>query len=98
MVKISKIETYSLLIPDFDSDACSSAQDNFVVKIYADNGLYGIGESDTNPWKSTTIEWTETTSPPLGHGNFEKIPVVFRGPYEYSVEGSDEDYCPQTEE
>ena len=50
MVKISKIETYSLLIPDFDSDACSSAQDNFVVKIYADNGLYGIGESDTNPW------------------------------------------------
>ena len=50
MVKISKIETYSLLIPDFDSDACSSAQDNFVVKIYADNGLYGIGETDTNPW------------------------------------------------
>ncbi len=49
-VKISKIETYSLLIPDFDSDACSSAQDNFVIKIFADNGLYGIGETDTNPW------------------------------------------------
>ena len=55
-------------------------------------------ESDTNPWKATTIEWTETTSPPLGHGNFEKIPSVFRGPYEYSVEGHDKDYCPQTEE
>ncbi len=49
-MKISKIETYSLLIPDFDSDACSSAQDNFVIKIFADNGLYGIGETDTNPW------------------------------------------------
>ncbi len=49
-MKISKIETYSLLIPDFDSDACSSAQDNFVVKIFADNGMYGVGETDTNPW------------------------------------------------
>ncbi len=55
-------------------------------------------ESDTNPWKSTTIEWTDTTSPPLGHGNFETIPSVFRGPYEYSVEGRDEDYWPQSEE
>ena len=44
-MKISKIETYSLIVPDFDSDACSSAQDNFVVKILADNGLYGIGET-----------------------------------------------------
>ena len=55
-------------------------------------------ESDTNPWKATTIEWTDTTSPPLGHGNFEVIPSVYRGPYEYSVEGHDKDYCPQTEE
>ena len=55
-------------------------------------------ESETNPWKSTTIDWTETTSPPLGHGNFEKIPTVFRGAYEYSVEGHNKDYYPQTEE
>jgi len=55
-------------------------------------------ESDTNPWKATTIEWTETTSPPLGHGNFEVIPKVYRGPYEYSVEGHSKDYYPQTEE
>ena len=31
LMKISKIETFSLLIPDFDSAACSSAQDNLVV-------------------------------------------------------------------
>ena len=55
-------------------------------------------ENDTNPWKSTTIEWTDTTSPPLGHGNFEVIPTVYRGAYEYSVEGRDKDYYPQTEE
>ena len=55
-------------------------------------------ETDTNPWKATTIEWTETTSPPLGHGNFETIPSVYRGPYEYSVDGHEKDYCPQTEE
>ena len=54
-MKISKIETYSLIVPDFDSDACSSAQDNFVVKILADNGLYGIGETDTNPWGTKAI-------------------------------------------
>ena len=51
---------------------------------------------DSNPWRATTIEWTDATSPPLGHGNFEKEPVVYRGPYEYSVPGEKEDYTPQT--
>ncbi|MBO46025.1 MAG: cytochrome c oxidase subunit I, partial [Planctomycetes bacterium] len=46
-----------------------------------------------NPWKSNTLEWT-TTSPP-GHGNFAKLPEVYRGPYEYSVPGRKEDYWPQ---
>jgi len=55
-------------------------------------------ETDPNPWKATTIEWTDATSPPLGHGNFEVIPSVYRGAYEYSVEGRDKDYYPQTEE
>ena len=54
--------------------------------------------ANPNPWEATTIEWTDTTSPPLGHGNFETIPSVFRGPYEYSVEGRDEDYWLQSEE
>ncbi len=51
---------------------------------------------DPNPWKATTIEWTDTTSPPLGHGNFETIPEVYRDPYEYSVPGEDEDFIPQS--
>tara|TARA_B100000029_G_scaffold457084_1_gene485545 strand:- start:811 stop:2559 length:1749 start_codon:yes stop_codon:yes gene_type:complete len=52
---------------------------------------------DPNPWNATTIEWTDTTSPPLGHGNFEKAPIVHRGPYEYSVPGETNDFTPQTQ-
>ncbi|MFT4604641.1 MAG: cytochrome c oxidase subunit 1 [Rhodothermales bacterium] len=48
-----------------------------------------------NPWDATTIEWTATTSPPMGHGNFETVPTVYRGPYEYSVPGHDTDFYPQ---
>ena len=48
-----------------------------------------------NPWKATTLEWSAATSPPLGHGNFETVPEVFRGPYEYSVPGASKDYVPQ---
>jgi len=49
---------------------------------------------DSNPWQATTLEW-QTSSPPP-HENFEKAPVVYRGPYEYSLPGHKDDYCPQT--
>ena len=39
-----------MLVPDYDSQACSSAQDDIVVKILTDEGIVGIGETDTNPW------------------------------------------------
>jgi cytochrome c oxidase subunit 1 len=51
-----------------------------------------VGE---NPWDGTTLEWA-TPSPP-GHGNFLKEPVVYRGPYEYSVPGASRDFTPQFE-
>jgi len=46
-----------------------------------------------NPWNATTLEWT-VPSPP-GHGNFEKTPFVYHGPYEYSVPGMEKDFLPQ---
>ena len=46
-----------------------------------------------NPWQGTTLEWATPTPPP--HGNFTEIPVVARGPYEYSVPGADADFTPQ---
>ena len=52
---------------------------------------------EANPWNATTLDWTATTSPPLGHGNFEVVPTVYRGPYEYSVPGADKDFTPQNE-
>ena len=48
-----------------------------------------------NPWQATTLEWAAPTPPP--HGNFEKEPVVYRGPYEYSVPGASKDFSPQNE-
>ncbi len=46
-----------------------------------------------NPWQATTLEWATPTPPP--HGNFLQEPVVYRGPYEYSVPGKKEDFSPQ---
>jgi cytochrome c oxidase subunit 1 len=48
-----------------------------------------------NPWDATTLEWS-APSPP-GHGNFLTEPVVYRGPYEYSVPGAAKDFSPQFE-
>ncbi len=64
------------------------------------NFFYSIkkGEKvDDNVWEATTLEWTATTSPPLGHGNFEVLPQVYRGPYEYSVPGAASDFIPQND-
>ncbi len=46
-----------------------------------------------NPWNATTLEWAAPSPPP--HGNFDTVPVVYCGPYEYSVPGRKEDFCPQ---
>jgi cytochrome c oxidase subunit 1 len=49
-----------------------------------------------NPWDATTLEWATPTPP--GHGNFDKEPIVYRGPYEYSVPGALKDFTPQNQE
>jgi L-alanine-DL-glutamate epimerase-like enolase superfamily enzyme len=49
-MKITKIDCHVLLIPDYDAQACSSAQDDLIVEVHTDEGLVGIGETDTNPW------------------------------------------------
>jgi len=59
--------------------------------------LLGKKTGEDNPWQATTLDWSATTSPPLGHGNFEVVPTVYRGPYEYSVPGADKDFTPQNE-
>ncbi|MEZ5317496.1 MAG: cbb3-type cytochrome c oxidase subunit I [Vicinamibacterales bacterium] len=46
-----------------------------------------------NPWEATTLEW-QTTSPPPAE-NFVTLPVVRRGPYDYSPPGGPADFQPQ---
>jgi len=46
-----------------------------------------------NPWRANTLEWLAPSPPP--HGNFAELPVVYRGPYEYSTEDREEDFWPQ---
>ena len=70
------------------------AQIFFIVNMII--SLFSKKTGEKNPWGATTLDWTDTTSPPLGHGNFEIVPKVYRGPYEYSVPGDEEDFTPQS--
>jgi cytochrome c oxidase subunit 1 len=51
--------------------------------------------AEANHWKANTLEWANTPSPPP-HENFEVIPTVYRGPYEYSSPLVKEDWLPQS--
>jgi heme/copper-type cytochrome/quinol oxidase subunit 1 len=51
--------------------------------------------SPNNPWEATTLEWVDAPTPPP-HGNFEKVPLVYHGPYEYSSPLVEEDWLAQT--
>lgn len=54
-------------------------------------------KASANPFDSNTLDWTAAPSPP-GHGNFNPMPRVYRGPYEYGVmPGRDKDFWPQNE-
>ena len=55
--------------------------------------LFGGRRAERNPWQANTLEWVAPT--PTPHGNFDTIPTVYRGPYEYSSPEVPEDYLPQ---
>jgi cytochrome c oxidase subunit 1 len=79
-----------------------AAQVPFLINFFYNAILALLGRrneiANQNPWHATTLEWAATTSPPLGHGNFVELPVVYRGPYEYSVPGAANDWIPQHHE
>ncbi len=57
-------------------------------------GLFAGAKAPVNPWNANTLEWTAPSPPP--HGNWgATLPVVYRGPYEYSSPEVAEDYLPQ---
>lgn len=67
------------------------AQIPFIVNFFG--SLFRGEKADQNPWHATTLEWTAPSPPP--HGNFVTPPVVYRGPYEYSVQQGQRDYVLQ---
>lgn len=50
-----------------------------------------------NPWQATTLEWSAAPSPPISHGNFIEIPVVYHDAYQYGVPGIEKGYVAQNE-
>ena len=83
MAKMSTMGAYGLAL----------AQIPFILNFV---GSYFAGKkASDNPWDATTLEWATPSPPP--HGNFTKPVACYRGPYEYSVPGSDKDFTPQFE-
>jgi cytochrome c oxidase subunit 1 len=39
-----------------------------------------------NPWRAHTLEWQVSSPPPIF--NFDEVPTVVGGPYEYGVPGA----------
>ena len=76
----------------FSAWGLALAQVFFIVNFFV--SLKKGEKVEDNPWQGTTLEWA-TTSPPLGHGNFEGPVAVYRGPYEYSVPRAKRDFSPQ---
>jgi cytochrome c oxidase subunit 1 len=51
---------------------------NFVMSM-----LFWRERETGNPWRSRSLEWQLSSPPPPG--NFERVPVVLSGPYDYGV-------------
>jgi cytochrome c oxidase subunit I len=52
-----------------------------VMLFYLVHSLYKGKIAGNNPWGGLTLEW-QTASPPIQH-NFEEIPTITHGPYDY---------------
>ena len=63
----------------------------FVINLFW--SLFAGRRAEANPWQANTLEWRTASPPP--HHNFDAIPVVQRGPYDYSLPSGSEDWLPQ---
>ena len=87
LIPLHKFMTYAAFFT-------TAAQFIFVINLFW--SMWKGPKANDNPWESTTLEWTTASPPP--HDNFGgKTPVVYHGPYEYSVPGAPKDYVMQTD-
>jgi len=75
--------------------ACIMGFTQFLLIVNVVWSLWKGPRAGKNPWQANTLEWTATSPPP--HGNFSTPPVVYRGPYEYSVPQWETDFLPQNQ-
>jgi cytochrome c oxidase subunit I len=57
--------------------------------IFVDNMVSswrGGPRAAANPWRALTLEWQVSSPPPIF--NFDSVPTVVGGPYEYGVPGA----------
>ena len=70
----------------------------FTQLIFMANFVYSAvkgAKATQNPWKVNTLEWTAAPTPTI-HGNFpDRVPRVYRGPYEYASPEVEEDWLAQ---
>jgi len=71
------------------------AQVVFLVNLL--HSMFKGKKAEANPWRAATLEWS-IPSPAPNH-NFDKIPTVYRWPYEFAGNGSADakDWVGQTE-
>jgi cytochrome c oxidase subunit 1 len=74
---------WNLMISLF-SFVLGAAQLIFVYNMFV-SWRYGP-KAGSNPWRAKTIEWLVTSPPPVF--NFDEIPRVVGGPYEFGVPGA----------
>ncbi|MBI1966774.1 MAG: cbb3-type cytochrome c oxidase subunit I [Gemmatimonadetes bacterium] len=55
--------------------------------------LFRGKKAEQNPWRDNGLEWSLPS--PAPHGNWERVPTVYRGPYEFSHPQAVEDCLPQ---
>jgi cytochrome c oxidase subunit I len=79
------------VITSYSAWGLALSQIPFIINFF--KSAFAGEKTEENPWKATTLEWAAPSPPP--HGNFATQPVVYRGPYEYSVPGASSDYSPQ---
>ncbi len=72
-----------------------AAQIIFLINFFG--SMYLGKKAERNPWNATSLEWT-TDDPMPGHGNWKgEIPMVYRGPHQFSTPEGKEDYVMQSD-